>query len=73
MLFGRRIQLSWGMHRCVKWLQSCLNVFKCLKVALIRLLVGSLFDWRMVMPLAALVGWGFVLLDWGFHSGDSGR
>ena len=68
MLLWRLIQLGWGMHRCVEWLHSCLTLFKCLEVTLIRLLVRGLLDRRLV----AVVGWGFVLLHRRFHGGDGG-
>ena len=68
MLIGRLIQLGWGMHRCVEWLHSCLTLFKCLEVTLIRLLVRGLFDRRLV----SVVGWGFILFGRRFHGGDGG-
>ena len=72
MLLGRLVQLGWGVHRCVEWLHSCLTLFKCLEVTLIRLLVGGLFDRWLVGRLDAVDGWSFVLLDRRFHGGDGG-
>ena len=65
MLLGRCIQLGWRVHCCVEWLHSCLTLFKCLEVTLIRLLDRWL--------VGHLVGRGFILLDWRFHGGDRGR
>ena len=72
MLLWRLIQLGWGMHRCVEWLHSCLTLFKCLEVTLIRLLVRGLFERRLVGRLVGVVGWGFILFDRRFHGGDGG-
>ena len=56
----------------MEWLHSCLMLFKCLEITLIRLLVGSLFDRWLVEHLVAVVGWGFILLHRRFHGGDRG-
>ena len=67
MLFWRGIKLAWWVHCSVGWLHSCLTMFKCLEVTLIRLLVGGLFDGGLVEHL---MGWGFILLEWRLHGGD---